>query len=239
MEYINPKLRSIRILIVDDQQFIRTTLKQMLFGLGCSNIYEADSGEEALIVLSDIPIDLVISDIDMAPINGLELLKAIRTGEKSIASELPVIMLTSKSFENIVYTAMALDVNAFVIKPATQGIIKEKVERTMFRLNPMRAAGVYKVIPIPSLGGGDQESTLDNSKKDPEPIAELEEEENEDSVVSIPIEQLEPDLELVRNIVSNGGVVLVKSGTKLTKPILDKIRDVREMIGGYSVWVKR
>ena len=110
------------VLIVDDELVTRTVVAQILGSMGPPKIYQADNGAQALDYLSPESggVDFVIADFNMPVMHGLELLKAIRTGELDIRRSTPVAMLTGYSDKGLVDLALALDINAFLIKPVTK-----------------------------------------------------------------------------------------------------------------------
>jgi len=121
-----------RILIVDDVAFARVTLKKILFNLGNPDILEAQDGLDAEKILnSETNIHFVIADFNMPKSNGLELVKSIRTGSLQAARSLPVAMLTGYSEEHLVSMALALDINAFIIKPVSKASLSRRLKKML------------------------------------------------------------------------------------------------------------
>ena len=109
------------ILLVDDMAFSRQMVSKLLNGMGNPTIHLAEDGDEALGVLNKNPnVDFVISDYKMPKFNGLQLLKAIRTGKTDVKRETPFAMLTGYSDRFLVDMALVLDVNAFLVKPISK-----------------------------------------------------------------------------------------------------------------------
>ena len=118
-------------LVVDDEAFIRTVVGRFLKASGAANVVEAADGGAALAALADYPraFDAVISDIHMVPVDGIELLRAIRSGRDGLKPDTPVLMLTVDAEAELVAEAMALGADAFVLKPIRREDLIERVFR--------------------------------------------------------------------------------------------------------------
>ena len=122
------------ILLVDDMAYLRQTIEKMLIGLGNPTIHHAEDGAEALDVLHKNPgVNVVISDFNMPAINGLQLLKAVRSGAAGVAPGMPFAMLTGFSDKHLVDMALALDVNTFLIKPVSKKTLTQRLENMLVR----------------------------------------------------------------------------------------------------------
>ena len=117
---------SIQCLIVDDQQNIRSLVRSGLQQLGFTNLYESPDGEEGLRQMLGRPFQLVISDYNMPKLDGLGLLRAIRSHPP--IQKTPFIMLTGRADKELVARAVQFGVNNFLVKPFTVGTLKEKIE---------------------------------------------------------------------------------------------------------------
>jgi two-component system chemotaxis response regulator CheY len=134
----------IRVLIVDDETFVRRLVRRMISGLSVSEIVEAIDGQEAIKLLRKFKADIVICDNQMEPLGGLEFLKIIRSGgDPDIRRDLPIIMLTGDTDANVFATAMALDVDAFVKKPIGKDAFAEKIQRCFDVPQLIRESSVY------------------------------------------------------------------------------------------------
>jgi two-component system chemotaxis response regulator CheY len=115
------------ILVVDDSAAIRKILQRVLrqTGMAIRTIYEAGDGQEALAVLKTQKPSLVLTDINMPNMDGLQLLAAI----KSVPDwrSLPVVMITTEGGETKVSEAVRLGAAGYVRKPFTADQIKEKL----------------------------------------------------------------------------------------------------------------
>lgn len=118
-------ISELKILLVDDQKGIRDLARLALEEAGVANIIEAKHGEEALGMVRADPVDLIISDWNMQPLDGLELLKAIRADEA--IKNTPFIMMTGKFEDEDVKAVEKAGVNSYVKKPFDADTVKEKI----------------------------------------------------------------------------------------------------------------
>ncbi|HTS63250.1 MAG TPA: response regulator [Candidatus Acidoferrales bacterium] len=115
------------VLVVDDSAAIRKILQRVLrqTGMAIRAIHEAGDGREALAVLAANRIDLVLTDINMPTMDGLQLLKSLKGTEEW--REIPVVMITTEGGETKVAEAVRLGAAGYVRKPFTADQIKEKL----------------------------------------------------------------------------------------------------------------
>ncbi len=115
------------ILVVDDSAAIRKILQRVLRGTGIpiGAIYEAGDGQEALETLKNQKIDLILSDINMPKMDGLQLLASLKASERWRA--IPVVMITTEGGESRVAEAVRPGASGYVRKPFTADQIKEKL----------------------------------------------------------------------------------------------------------------
>lgn len=115
------------VLVVDDSAAIRKILQRVLrqTGMAIRTIHEAGDGEEALALLKTQRVQLVLTDINMPRMDGLQLLAAIK-GE-AVWRDLPVVMITTEGGEAKVAEAVRLGARGYVRKPFTADQIKEKL----------------------------------------------------------------------------------------------------------------
>lgn len=115
------------ILIVDDSAAIRKILQRVLrqAEIPVGNVFEAGDGREALETLKSQPVGLVLSDINMPNMNGLELLSQIKSNDAWKA--LPVVMVSTEGSQTKVLEAVQLGAAGYVRKPFNAEQIKEKL----------------------------------------------------------------------------------------------------------------
>jgi two-component system chemotaxis response regulator CheY len=115
------------ILVVDDSAAIRKILQRVLrqTGMAINAIHEAGDGQEALTVLADHPVHLVLTDINMPKMDGLQLLASLKASAQW--RTIPVVMITTEGGETKVAEAVRLGAAGYVRKPFTADQIKEKL----------------------------------------------------------------------------------------------------------------
>ncbi|MGB4101798.1 MAG: response regulator [Alphaproteobacteria bacterium] len=116
---------NMNILIVDDYKTMLRIVNNLLKQLGFKNIEEATDGSEALRKLRDGSFNLVISDWNMAPMTGLQLLKEVRADAKLKA--VPFIMVTAESKTENVVEAKTAGVSNYIVKPFNAETLKQKL----------------------------------------------------------------------------------------------------------------
>lgn len=125
----DPKMK---FLVVDDFSTMRRIVKNILKQLGYENIDEAEDGAQAYSKLQTGDYDFVVSDWNMPNMDGLELLKKIRSDERLKA--MPVLMVTAEAEKDKVITAIQAGVNNYIVKPFTAEVLKEKMDRIFEKL---------------------------------------------------------------------------------------------------------
>ena len=115
------------VLVVDDSAAIRKILTRVLrqTGMAIQTIHEAGDGQEALAVMALHRIDLVLSDINMPKMDGLQLLASLKASPQW--QKIPVVMITTEGGETKVAEAVRLGAAGYVRKPFTADQIKEKL----------------------------------------------------------------------------------------------------------------
>jgi two-component system chemotaxis response regulator CheY len=115
------------VLIVDDSAAIRKILQRMLkqAGLDVGTVLQAGDGIEALEKLSGQSVGLILSDINMPNMDGMQLLATLKSSPEF--RHVPVIMITTEGSEGKVMEALQLGASGYVRKPFTADQIKEKL----------------------------------------------------------------------------------------------------------------
>lgn len=117
-----------KILVIDDSKTIRAIIEKMLSEYQCE-LFKAADGQEGLELSKKERPNLILLDIDMPRMNGLELLKHLRND--SVLADTPVFMLTSKSSSKNVQCAMALGIAAYIAKPFSQAKLIERIQKVL------------------------------------------------------------------------------------------------------------
>ncbi len=118
-----------KVLIVDDSATMRKIITRVLrqAEIACASVIEAGNGVEGMARLaSDPDIDLILSDINMPEMNGVDFVKAVRATRAK--ESLPMIMVTTEGGEAMMNNALALGANGYVTKPFTPESIRAALE---------------------------------------------------------------------------------------------------------------
>lgn len=117
--------KAMKILVVDDYKTMVRIVRGLLNQLGFHNVDEATDGPTALSMIGANGYGLVLSDWNMAPMTGFELLKAVRADPKTRA--LPFVLVTAEAKVENVIAARQAGVNSYIIKPFTHAVLKQKL----------------------------------------------------------------------------------------------------------------
>ncbi|GMR08232.1 MAG: chemotaxis response regulator CheY [Gammaproteobacteria bacterium] len=121
-----------KILVVDDMSTMRRIVKNLLRDLGFTNISEADDGKTALPMLQTGDFDFLITDWNMPSMQGIDLLKAVRSDDR--LTGLPVLMVTAEQKRDQIVEAAQAGVNGYIVKPFTAITLKEKLDKIFERI---------------------------------------------------------------------------------------------------------
>ncbi len=117
------------ILIVDDYKTMLRIIRNLLTEIGFSNIAEATDGQAAFEKLKKDRFDLIISDWNMEPMTGYELLRAVRSDAD--LRKTPFIMVTAEAKTENVVAAKKAGVSNYIIKPFNAATLKQKMKRVI------------------------------------------------------------------------------------------------------------
>jgi two-component system chemotaxis response regulator CheY len=116
---------NMNVLIVDDYKTMLRIIRNLLKQLGFNNVDEATDGSAALQKLRDKEYGLVISDWNMEPMTGIQLLREVRADAK--LKGMPFIMITAESKTENVIAAKEAGVNNYIVKPFNAATLKTKL----------------------------------------------------------------------------------------------------------------
>jgi CheY-like chemotaxis protein len=108
-----------RVLVVDDEPFMRRTIRAVLRAIDQFEIQEADDGDTALVTTDEFKPDVILCDISMPRMGGLQFVEQLRRHPERRMRETPVVILTGHAEETTVHDALRLKVNGFVVKPVS------------------------------------------------------------------------------------------------------------------------
>lgn len=225
--------------VVDDETFSRKMVAQMLAGLGKPSVLEAEDGAEALEALArtEQKVDCVIADFRMPKMNGLELLKAIRVGTNRVRRDLPFAMLTGHSDSELVQFAIALDVDAFLVKPVSKNGLATRIGGVLRSEKMVSRPELYRNVPVKTLDGDPMAESPEVDERirdrgiriDPNtmrgPVASADVIEEKPSY-RCHIEKIPANAILGKPVTTSQGKVLLRAGVPLSPMILARLKDL-------------
>ena len=121
--------RSINVLIVDDYKTMLRIIRNLLKQIEFNNVEEATDGADAMVKLRTGNFGLVISDWNMAPMSGLQLLQEMRADIRLKST--PFIMVTAESKTENVVAARQAGVSSYIVKPFNAATLRDKIEKVL------------------------------------------------------------------------------------------------------------
>jgi two-component system chemotaxis response regulator CheY len=119
------------VLIVDDSQTMRKVIRKtvMISGFELGDCWEAGNGQEALEMLNHHWVDLILADLNMPVMNGLDMLRELRKGK--MCQNIPVVLITTEGSEKRLEEAYALGIKGYIQKPFHPEAIRDVLTRIM------------------------------------------------------------------------------------------------------------
>ena len=140
---MSTSLSALRVLLVDDNQHMRSIVAAVLAGVGVQQVRECWDGAEALEALRQWPADVAIIDFQMQPIDGVELTRLVRNAGDSPNPFLPIIMLTGHAERIRVEEARDAGVTEFVVKPVTARAVLDRLNAVISKPRPFVRTADY------------------------------------------------------------------------------------------------
>lgn len=124
-------LRELDIVFVDDNRAVVEIISKILKSFCVSSLRTASDGAQALALLSESPANLVITDLNMKPMNGLALTQKIRSGDGGIDPRTPVIALTGNSAQETIKAALLAGINGIMVKPVEPQAMVNRIDKVI------------------------------------------------------------------------------------------------------------
>ena len=118
---------ALKIVIIEDEDFIRVLIRRLLHQLGVELIYEAKEGGEGLKEVVRTRPDIVFCDVHMEPVDGLAFLTRLRALPMGLVKDTPVVFLTADAQQETVMKAKKLWVNGYLVKPVSLQSIEKRI----------------------------------------------------------------------------------------------------------------
>ncbi len=130
------QLANLQVLIADDNRQMRFLVRSILRAAGLHRVAEAEGGSEALDLMHRFPVDLVIIDWNMRPLDGIALTRRIRHDEDSPNHEVPIVMLTAHTERARVAAARDAGIHGLVRKPISTQLLLNRISAALTDLRP-------------------------------------------------------------------------------------------------------
>jgi len=136
-------LKSLSVLVVDDNMNMRKILGAILKSFGIRDIQEADDGLQALRILNGREVDIIFTDLMMQPVDGLAFIRWIRTSTASPCPYVPIVMITGHATKRSLDEARMAGVTEFLAKPLTARGIMHRLNEVINNPRPFVRVGDY------------------------------------------------------------------------------------------------
>lgn len=133
---IRKLLNTQRILFVEDDISVRNLVRELLTDIGVGEVRMANSGEEALSLMKTFTPTMMISDWYMKPVDGLSLLRQVRSGQTRMPSQTPIIFLTSENNAEKIHTVIRNGVDHVLVKPFNRSVVMRAITRVAQQSRP-------------------------------------------------------------------------------------------------------
>lgn len=137
------KLDTLNILVVDDSKNMRHLFRTLLHSYGVKNVHEAEDGSEAFRKMCDLPIDLVVCDLVMEPVDGFEFVRRMRMGEDSPDPFVPIIIVSGYTEKFRVKEARDFGVSDVLAKPISARELARRITKLIESPRPFVRTSNY------------------------------------------------------------------------------------------------
>jgi len=130
-------LASTKILLVDDEHYMRKVVRTMLTSIGIRTVYEASDGPAGLELIRSVAPDVVIVDWEMPGLDGAGFTRMVRSPTTFPLPDVPIIMLTGHGERARVVEAMQCGINEFLLKPVSSKALQDRLVAVLTNPRPM------------------------------------------------------------------------------------------------------
>ncbi len=220
------------ILLIDDEKFSRTLLRRMLEPL---DVEEATNGAEGLQqYLLKLNVAVIVCDFNMPVMDGLKVLKAIRTGFQRIDHTIPILMLTGTSDSSLVSVAIKLEVDGFIVKPVSQNVLESRIKHVLTHPRDLQPPKYYESIDIDEVSERLLKTLSVPIESKQKPVVET-----PMAGQNLPLDQVSANSILTADIRASSGELLVAAGQPLSERLIRRLTELIPMgIAPSHVWVE-
>lgn len=124
-------IKRARIVVVEDEKIMSTFILGNLRRLGILDLYAFEDGASALKEIGKLKPDLILTDVHMQPVGGIEFVRQLRASSNNQISNIPVIFLSADSSSSTVGEALPLGVAGYIVKPPNINALATKIEQAL------------------------------------------------------------------------------------------------------------
>ena len=132
-----------KILVVDDEHYMRKVVRTMLMSIGVRNIFEATDGPAGLEMIRNAAPDVVIVDWEMPGLDGAGFVRMVRSPATFPLPDVPIIMLTGHGERSRVIEAIQIGVDEFLLKPVSSKALQDRLVTVLTKRRPVVQNGDY------------------------------------------------------------------------------------------------
>ena len=225
--------QAVDILLVEDETFQRETYIELLEQLQLGRVDAAQDVDEALQCLAEADYGLVITDVDLGGVSGLDLVRRIRAGQTAAAPQTRIVLLSSHTEQDVVFQSIALDINGFLTKPAKAHTLQDAIRQALMELFIVQAPEAYlrkntaEEDTMPDVSGSitRAEGTFPSGHPTP---AEGEQ---------ISVLEMKAGMVLAAPIYTHQKIMVLGRGHILTASVINRLLDIRGSLASPDIWV--
>lgn len=124
-------IKKARVFVVDDDRMTRTLVVNQLRRLGVHDFYAYEDGKSALIALIKLRPDLILTDIHMSGMNGIELVRKLRTIPHELLARTKVVFMSADASKETITEALPLGIEGYLVKPSTLDTLEARLQQAL------------------------------------------------------------------------------------------------------------
>ncbi len=140
---LEARFATAKVLIVDDEHYMRKVVRTLLMSIGVRNIFEAADGPAGLEAIRNTMPDIVILDWEMPGLDGAAFVRMVRSPQTFPLPDIPIIMLTGHGERSRVIEAVEIGVNEFLLKPVSSKALRDRIVAVLTKPRPLVRSGQY------------------------------------------------------------------------------------------------
>jgi DNA-binding response OmpR family regulator len=135
--HLTERLSAIKVLVVDDDHYMRKVVRAMLTSIGVKSVHDADDGAAGLRSIRQLNPDIVIVDWEMPTLDGLQFLRTVRSPGEFPFPDVPIILLTGHADRWRVVEAARFGVHEYLLKPVSTKALLDRITSVLVRPRKM------------------------------------------------------------------------------------------------------